>query len=93
MCDTHHINILTSMKIPKFQRNIWKEIPKWIEKHDQNEEIMYMHTWLYNYDFYICKGILRPEITVKFFAVAIIFFNSGISLRSEVYIDTFSKSI
>lgn len=32
---------------------------------------------------YICKGILRPEITVKFFAVAIIFFNSGISLRSE----------
>ncbi|XP_062612126.1 sodium/bile acid cotransporter 7-like isoform X1 [Saccostrea cucullata] len=28
-------------------------------------------------------GILRPEITVKFIAVAIIFFNSGISLRSE----------
>ncbi|XP_056010686.1 sodium/bile acid cotransporter 7-like isoform X4 [Ostrea edulis] len=28
-------------------------------------------------------GILRPEITVKFVAVFIIFFNSGISLRSE----------
>ncbi|KAL4230308.1 hypothetical protein ACF0H5_010691 [Mactra antiquata] len=28
-------------------------------------------------------GILVPEITVKYFAVFIIFFNSGISLRSE----------
>ncbi|KAJ8297621.1 hypothetical protein KUTeg_024152, partial [Tegillarca granosa] len=28
-------------------------------------------------------GILKPEITVKIFAVSIIFFNSGISLRTE----------
>ena len=30
------------------------------------------------------SGILRPEITVKYIAVFIIFFNSGISLKSEV---------
>lgn len=28
-------------------------------------------------------GILKPEITIKIFAVSIIFFNSGISLRTE----------
>jgi hypothetical protein len=36
------------------------------------------------YNNYKFTGILRPEITVKFVAVSIIFFSSGISLRSEV---------
>lgn len=56
---------------------------------------MYMYVWFYNYDFYICKGILRLEIIVKFFVVVIIFFNSGILFRSEVLyiIDIFFKLI
>ena len=29
-------------------------------------------------------GILKPEVSVKYIAVFIIFFNSGISLKSEV---------
>ena len=34
-------------------------------------------------------GILKPEITVKYIAVFIIFFNSGISLKSEVSTELF----
>ena len=30
-------------------------------------------------------GPLRPEITVKYIAVSTIFFNSGLSLKTEVY--------
>ena len=29
-------------------------------------------------------GPLRPEITVKYFAVSLIFLNSGLSLKTEV---------
>ena len=31
----------------------------------------------------LCAGPLKPEITVKFFAVAFIFFTSGLTLRTE----------
>lgn len=30
-----------------------------------------------------CSGPLKPEITVKYFAVFLIFFNSGLSLKAE----------
>lgn len=34
----------------------------------------------------IFAGPLRPEYTVKYIAVSLIFFNSGLSLKSEVAI-------
>ncbi|KAL5011446.1 hypothetical protein ScPMuIL_009997 [Solemya velum] len=34
-------------------------------------------------DFGATGGLLKPEITVKYFAVSLIFLNSGLSLRSE----------
>ncbi|EDV24457.1 uncharacterized protein TRIADDRAFT_25902 [Trichoplax adhaerens] len=36
-------------------------------------------------------GLLKPEITIKYFAVSIIFFNSGISLRSEELLKSFTN--
>ena len=36
------------------------------------------------YMVFLLLGILKPEVTVKYIAVFIIFFNSGISLKSEV---------
>ena len=38
---------------------------------------MYVHV-------HVCAGPLRPEITVKYIAVSTIFFNSGLSLKTEV---------
>ena len=32
----------------------------------------------------ISSGPLRPEVTVKYIAVSTIFFNSGLSLKTEV---------
>ena len=35
---------------------------------------------------YFLLGVLVPEVTVKYVAVSVIFFNSGLSLKTEVCI-------
>jgi len=45
---------------------------------------MYIYVFLHNKILYLsATGLLRPEITVKYFCVAGIFFISGLSLKSE----------
>ena len=41
----------------------------------------------YGMDIFLILGPLVPEITVKYFAVSFIFFNSGISLKTEVNVE------
>jgi len=40
--------------------------------------------WTFRYFFFPHAGPLYPAITVKYIAVSLIFFNSGLSLKTEV---------